>query len=74
MEKLRDLIDWDGFDEFAPNENVCRCGEVYVSHSKFYLAKKCIVTRRPCPKCGSDHDVRSSSSTEPEVFTIGGDE
>ena len=62
-------IDWAPFDKDTENECECMCGAVFRSHSKFVAADG-IVSRKPCPACGT-HSLRASRSGW-ETMTIKG--
>lgn len=67
-------IDWSILDKYPADTCECHCGEVYRSHAKAVLTDDgtfALVSRRPCPGCGSDRSLRKVSS-EPETMTIGG--
>ena len=64
-------IDWTPLLKYEPNENECRCGKVFISHSKF-VKDKGMITRFPCPGCGRSDRVRRSSSP-PEKWSIDAD-
>jgi hypothetical protein len=66
-------IDWSPFDSFSENTIECTCGATYRSHSKAVMSgtRFIIVSRKPCPGCGSSENIRRSSS-DPEKMTIGG--
>ena len=66
------MIDWGPVDRVGVPEDeiTCRCGAVYASHATIALAPPpdehhlilVAVSRRPCPACGLQCNVRSVSS------------
>lgn len=61
--------DWSAIGRFNEHKNTCRCGAVYSSHVKYSFAFTCLITRKPCPQCGSDRDIRKSEQG-PDVETL----
>ena len=66
-------IDWSALDRYTEDTCECHCGATYRSHAKYSMADNGIVSRRPCPNCGSDRNLRKVSHGS-EVFTIGADD
>lgn len=63
-------IDWSEFDRFSEDTMHCRCGVVFRSHGKTVLTPHPHhVTRKPCPGCWKNNDIRRVVS-DPEEFTI----
>jgi hypothetical protein len=65
-------IDWSSFDQYPEHTCECSCGCTFRSHCKVVsdgIAMH-IVTRKPCPTCGKDNELRSARS-DPETMTIG---
>jgi hypothetical protein len=63
-------IDWSQQDKFSEMTNECRCGATFRSHSKLVRIDDGawrLITRKPCPVCGSVDNVRSSRS-DVEVY------
>ena len=54
MEK--ETIDWSIFDKHDLSEVHCKCGTVYMSHTKLKLCENDFdhYSRKPCPGCGKD--------------------
>jgi hypothetical protein len=70
-------IDWSKHDTFPESTNTCRCGAVFRAHTKAVFdpapgGKARIVSRKPCPECGTYANL-SGSSSDPETMTIRGD-
>lgn len=65
-------IGWKHFDKFPENTIFCRCGAVFRSHSKAVMAEggMNLVSRKPCPSCGSSSNVWKAAS-DPETHSIG---
>lgn len=56
--------DWSKFDGIREQENFCRCGAVFMSHTKFARLqdKLRLITQKPCPRCGRNDNVKRSVS------------
>lgn len=67
------MIDWTKFNKYPESTCYCRCEAVYRSHAKFDMTKPGLVTRKPCPACGSTENCRRVSD-DPERVTIGSHE
>jgi hypothetical protein len=66
-------VDWSVFDKWSRSEIECRCGAYYPSHNKtvFYDGRMTILTRNPCPACGSSIDhVRAARQIDADVFSV----
>jgi hypothetical protein len=61
-------IDWSAFDEYPKSTCTCVCDCVYRSHAK-YVTDQGLVSRKPCPSCGST--TPRIARSDPELFTIG---
>ena len=66
-------IDWSNFDAYSESTCYCRCMAIFRSHARFVAnPEPGLVSRKPCPKCGStDHLFRVSSDQETEVLSPG---
>lgn len=69
-------VDWSVFDQFSEMTCYCNCGPfpgfTYRSHTKLVTTaeKKFLhVSRNPCPNCGSNCNLRGSSS-DPEQVVV----
>jgi len=64
-------IDWAPFDGHPLDICTCRCGKVYLSHSKgVYNGERFVViTRTPCPDC-NNVDKCWKVSSPPETTTL----
>jgi len=68
-----DSIEWRAFDPYPENTVYCHCGAVFRSHTKAVMRPvPRIISRKSCPSCGKDDDLRRASS-DPERMTIGKD-
>jgi hypothetical protein len=52
-------IDWLIFDKYPESTCRCACEKMYRSHSKFIFedGKPRVISRKPCPDCGSDNPL-----------------
>ena len=64
---VADDIDWTKIPWKA--ECTCKCGEVFQSAAKYYGLISRMVSKEPCPSCGSHVNLRRVSSS-PQRFTI----
>lgn len=57
-------IDWTPFAKYEPNYIRCSCGGEFRSHVKGIMHEDSfiVVTRTPCPDCGSNSNVRQATS------------
>ena len=64
------MIDWSVFDKFSESTCACNCGAEFRSHAKsvFDPAAR-IVSRKPCPSCGRNDDLRRVAS-DTEVYAL----
>lgn len=67
-------IDWSELDKYAEDYCECKCGATFRSHTKFVWIDAIggigkIVSRKPCPSCGSRVNLRRTTSP-PERFII----
>lgn len=64
-------IDWTPLDKWPPNVVECRRGhKEYRSHAKYDAVSSRIVSRLPCPVCGS-HEMKRSSIIEATTVVTG---
>jgi len=66
-------IDWSGFDKYEESVCDCRCGTSFLSHDKLIKDgdRLKIVTRKPCPSCGRNDDIRAVHGPT-EVWSVKG--
>lgn len=63
-------IDWTQHDGTPHNRCVCqKCKTMFYSHSKFDGWRVQIVSRTPCPTCGSDEMYSSATEWHKEEIT-----
>lgn len=67
-------IDWTPLLKYSENTIECACGTIYRSHSKgmAYHESITIVTRKPCPSCGRDHDHVRACRSDVEEYSVKG--
>ena len=62
-------IDWSVIEKYPENTCTCRCGKDFRSHAKFDMSLPGLVSRKPCPGCGSYRNLFRASS-DPETMTL----
>lgn len=65
-------VDWSKFDAFPESACECRCGSFYRSHAKVTDRGlgMVLVSRKPCPGCGSQEGHLRAVRSDPEVYEI----
>jgi hypothetical protein len=68
----RPNIDWSVFDQYSESWCHCRCGTEFMSHTKMVRVgtELVCISRKKCPDCGRDDNIRRVSSDEWEKYTI----
>lgn len=60
---------WTGHDAYSEEECDCRtCGHTFGSHAKFSGALIALVSRKPCPNCGSHELSRIGGEWEHQTI------
>jgi len=54
-------IDWSTFNKSAEQNCQCGCGSIFRSHAKFVSKLGKVVSRKPCPECGKNDDLRQTT-------------
>lgn len=67
--KVAGEIDWGPHLQWPPMDITCACGQHFKSHGKYLTAAMGVVTKDPCPGCGSHCRVRAARSA-PERWTL----
>ncbi len=64
-------VDWTVFDQYPESTCYCNCDAIFRSHAKIVMSIRRSVSRKPCPDCGKNDNLRRVSS-DPETYIIGG--
>lgn len=56
------VIDWSEIEKYPEQIIDCRCGATFPSHAKFVGVISRMVSRKPCPSCGTRTNFRKVSS------------
>jgi hypothetical protein len=65
------VIDWTPFDKLPESTCTCVSGHTFRSHARTVMGPKpSLVSRRPCPACGTIALRRAAS--DPETMTLKG--
>lgn len=67
------MSDWAKFDTYPEATCYCRCGVVFRSHSQIDMHVCRSISRKPCPGCGKQDELRRVSH-DPETDYIHGAE
>jgi hypothetical protein len=56
-------IDWTLYSTLVPDTIICRCGEMFWSHTQYVSCRNGrshhkIYSRKKCPRCGRDDNAR----------------
>jgi hypothetical protein len=66
---MNEAEDWSAHDNYPKSYCECMNGHPFYSHSKFSGRRVLIISREPCPKCGTDQLRKTSSEFEPMTLT-----
>ena len=69
---MSNMFDWSKIEQYPKQTIECRCGAVFRAHARYSLIEGSVVTKEPCPGCGSFNTVRAARS-DPEVWSVGGE-